>query len=201
MRRSEAVGEVDQHYAENQREFYAQKSRGALVRLRTFVTGKSRHVIPVRFGIALFIAGGFGAAVPGGAQCAAKAGQQRVVKKDLMELQRWVNDGHEPWRTDASAVAAETLFRIQNAPTDQWDVYRLKLKRVQETQRRAVYEYNAGQNLCYRTTLQRFSWLLPLGKKWKWVIWAPTDVKCEKCRSTAEDIRAKSNQGKKSSGS
>lgn len=118
----------------------------------------------------------------GMSQCSQEMGHQSVVKKDYKELQRWVNDGHEPWRMDASAVAAEEILKIQNAPQGQWDVYRARLKIVRKTGRRAVFEYKGGQNLCYEVTVRRFSWLLPLAQKWKWMVWAPTDISCRQCQ-------------------
>lgn len=155
----------------------------------------------VRLAFLVVVACGSGGAVVATAQCSPKTGRQPVLKKDYEDLQRWVNDGHEPWRMDANAVAAEALLKFRDASKDEWDVYRVNLKTVQETQIHAVYEYSAGQNLCYKVTVQRFSWLLPLAKKWDSMVWAPTDVSCKQCRGTPKRSPSKSDRGATGPGS
>jgi hypothetical protein len=44
--------------------------------------------------------------------CTTKRMGKRVDRTAVLGLQRWVNDGHEPWRMDASPVAAEEIVNL-----------------------------------------------------------------------------------------
>ena len=49
------------------------------------------------------------------------------------EVQEFVNDGHEPWRQDAMPVAAEEVLTLEHRPQQDWDVFAVPLKLVEET--------------------------------------------------------------------
>lgn len=151
-------------------------------------------------GFAILLLSAFALAESGGAQCPAKAGKQRVVRKDYENLQRWVNQGHQPWRLDARPVAGATILEVEGAPKGS-DAYQVPLRTVTETHRSAIFEYYAGKHLCYVVTLRRYSWLLPLAKKWDWMVWAPTDVSCAKCELTPGGNISGGSPGRKDSSS
>jgi hypothetical protein len=139
-----------------------------------------RYVAPLSIFLIL-LCGSF-EAHSGAAQCSPKAGEQRVDRAAYEKLQLFVNDGHQPWRLDGPAVVREKLFEIEDGLKER-DVFNVPLKSIRVTQTREVWEYVTDHQLCYRITVQRFSWLLPLAKKWEWMVWAPTDVSCKVCQT------------------
>ena len=57
-----------------------------------------------------------------------------VNRNDYKELQKFVNDGHQPWRLDAKPVAAEQVLKLEHV-SEGYDVFSVPLNRVKETQR------------------------------------------------------------------
>ena len=106
-----------------------------------------------------------------------------VNQDDYKEVQKFVNEGHEPWRQDAEPVAAEQVLTLEHTPQQDWNVFAVPLIRIEETERKAVFTYDSKvyPGVSYRVTVERPIWLLPLAKKWEWMIWVPTQV--EKTRS------------------
>lgn len=100
-----------------------------------------------------------------------------VSKRSYEKLQRYVNEGHQPWRTDGPAVASEELLMLEKR-ADRENVYTLPLKAIEETQREAIYEYQSAvkPGISYKIVLKRFRWLLPLAGSWRAMVWAPTEI-------------------------
>jgi hypothetical protein len=116
-------------------------------------------------------------------QCLSRTQVERVNKQAYEQLQDFVNEGHEPWRLDSQAVAASQVFALEGTPKARWDLYSLPLTTVQETKMQAVYEYESRSRhgVSYRIKLRHFDWLLPLARKWEWMVWAPVAVVITDC--------------------
>jgi|SRR5579864_2023549 len=102
--------------------------------------------------------------------------RMKIVPTEVKALQKWVNDGHEPWRLDAASVASAQVLELDPAlkgvhPNS------LPVRQESATTRRAVLVYASPDSTkSYRIILKRFDWLLPLAKKWKFMIWVVTEV-------------------------
>jgi len=58
-----------------------------------------------------------------------------------VSLQRFVNEGHQPWRMDSEPVAAEELIRLEY-PETRTSVYQVNLRQATESRTRAVYTWS-----------------------------------------------------------
>jgi hypothetical protein len=117
------------------------------------------------------------------AQCSSQVRVENIDKQKVREIQSVVNDGHQPWRLDAQAVAASKALELDNTPKERWNVYRVPATSVSESETGATYEFKSQQpGVSYLVTVKRFDWLLPSAKKWKWMIWTPTEVQFTRCR-------------------
>lgn len=121
-------------------------------------------------------------------QCSSRTQVEHVDKHVYEQLQQFVNEGHEPWRLDSQAVAATEVLTVEKVPKEQWDVYSVHLKAIQETETQSVYEYESRSRhgLSYRVTVERFQWLLPAAKKWEWMVWAPVHVTITDCKQARD---------------
>jgi len=120
----------------------------------------------------------------GWAQCSSHVQAKELDKKVWGQLQQFVNEGHQPWRLDSYAVAGEEVLRLDQTPKEQWDVYGVPLNLVEQTERRAVYQYTSRlhSGTTHQVTVERPDWLLPSAKKWEWMAWVPVAVKTTRCR-------------------
>jgi len=118
-----------------------------------------------------------------GALCPSNRQTIPVNRKEARRLQSFVNEGHEPWRLDAQAVAAEKIFELEKTPQQNWNLYSLALTQIESNERLAVFEYQSRQQegTSYRVTVRRLEWLLPLAKKWEFILWVPTEIVVIKC--------------------
>lgn len=66
------------------------------------------------------------------ADCIVKEHNYPVSQKRYKELQKYVNKGHQPWHTDAAAVATSQILAIEHVAKEDWDVYGLPLKPILE---------------------------------------------------------------------
>ncbi len=112
----------------------------------------------------------------GPSNCTAQTRKLVVDRKQYKALQRLVNQGHQPWRMDAWDVASEEILTLENVPEQQYNVFRVPVRKIIETKQHAVYEYSAAEKTSYRIVLRRFPWLFSLAGKWEWTIWIPTEV-------------------------
>ena len=112
-----------------------------------------------------------------GAASDCKPGRYRypIKRSQYEKLQKYVNEGHQPWRTDAPAVAGSELL---NRKGERGNAYGLPLAPVREDEREAIYNYvdQSEPNVSYRIRLRRFKWLLPLSRTWRQTVWAPVEV-------------------------
>ena len=53
------------------------------------------------------------AAMPGAENCTHKNWKWKVDRKAALELQQFVNDGHEPWRMDVTGTVAEQAIEAR----------------------------------------------------------------------------------------
>jgi hypothetical protein len=106
-----------------------------------------------------------------------------ISRNACRKLQQEVSKGHQPWRLDSNAVAGEQILRIENVPRNNWDVYKVPFSVLKSTQDKAVLEYRSERysGTEYLITLRKFDWLLPVAKKWNWVIWVPTIITTKRC--------------------
>jgi hypothetical protein len=116
--------------------------------------------------------------------CASEKRSTPVNHKEYEELQEFVNAGHQPWRMDARAVAAEQVLLLEMVTKDDKDVYTLPLSLVEQDGRRAVFQFLSKRQagVTYRITVRRFEWLFPLAEKWEWMIWVPTEATVTRCQ-------------------
>jgi hypothetical protein len=94
-----------------------------------------------------------------------------VLRENLEDLQRRVNDGDNPWRVEARAVALDELLRY--VPALHWvDASAISLKVESRTPRRVVFIWTRGDGRAtYRMTLLRHSYLLPLAGDLEGIVW------------------------------
>jgi len=116
------------------------------------------------------------------AQCSSEVQVEHVDKKELQQLQQFVNEGHQPWRLDSQAIAAEKALQLDNTSKERWNVYGVPATLVGESETRATYEIKSRHaGVSYRITVERFDWLLPSAKKWEWMVWTPAEVRITRC--------------------
>ncbi|MDT8070171.1 MAG: hypothetical protein ROO76_18550 [Terriglobia bacterium] len=118
----------------------------------------------------------------------------KVDRAAVKQLQVFVNEGHEPWRMDAKSVAAERILLLRKVKTTDHDVFNVPLEQVSSSETHATFQYK-GSSKNYRVTVQRFAWLLPLAKQWKWAVWTATE---EETIPNCGELRKKQGDSKSS---
>jgi hypothetical protein len=98
-----------------------------------------------------------------------------TVASELVKLQKWVNEGHQPWRMDAALVAnAEAEKRYKSVLTS---------VRLRETERDAEFEFKDADGKGYhRIALRRLKAVRKYSDNWTNTIW--TVLSITDCRST-----------------
>jgi len=86
-------------------------------------------------------------------------------------LQRWVNEGHDPWCRDPQLVAASALGRV-SSQFSEYEPASLELETSQKTKMIYVLHSIDGRTT-YRITLRRFRFLLPTAGSLERIIWIP----------------------------
>ncbi len=117
------------------------------------------------------------------APCSSKARNLKVERSRYETLQQLVNQGHQPWRLDAPAVAGDLASNLAHSGKNT-NAYEMPMTQITETETVAIYMYRVN-GTSYYITLQKFQWLLRSAKEWRWMIWVPTRVtilRCEKAR-------------------
>src|SRR4051812_7281518 len=74
--------------------------------------------------------------------CTVRVQKLKVIKKDYRDLQRFVNEGHQPWRLTAYVVANNEILVFLKTQKTAWDVFALPVRAVEEGQRRSVFGYD-----------------------------------------------------------
>jgi hypothetical protein len=88
-------------------------------------------------------------------------------------LQRWVNQGHDPWCRDPQLVAAAALRRISPQFEDA-ELASLPLDLESSDKTKVVYIFHSlNGTTTYRITLRRFRFLLPTAGSVRQTIWMP----------------------------
>jgi hypothetical protein len=86
-------------------------------------------------------------------------------------LQRWVNEGHDPWCRDPKLVAASAFGRV-SSQFSEYEPASLELETSQKT--RMVYVlHSLDGRTTYRITLRRYRFLLPTAGTLQRIIWIP----------------------------
>lgn len=100
----------------------------------------------------------------------------KVDRPRVQELQRAVDQGHQPWRTDPEPVAAVALMHV--APElNLHDAYEIGFKTISSSRSRMLLEYGSPVlKRSYRVKLRKFRWLLPLVTSWDGMVWTATEV-------------------------
>jgi hypothetical protein len=107
----------------------------------------------------------------------------RPTRSQVIELQKLVNNGHEPWWLDANAVAAQEVLKRENTAKEHYDVYGVPLTELRKTTQSALLEYSTGSK-SYRIRLYRPKWLLTISNEWKNTIWLVDAIEeCKRVRS------------------
>jgi hypothetical protein len=94
-------------------------------------------------------------------------------RAQALELQRWVNAGHDPWCRDPQLVASAALLRISSQFSElERASLSLELENGQKT--RVVYiVHSLDGSSTYRITLRRHRFLLPAAGTLRQMIWIP----------------------------
>jgi hypothetical protein len=94
-----------------------------------------------------------------------------VDRAKALELQSWVNAGHDSWCRDSQLVAASALARISTRFSE-FEPASLQLETSEKT--KAVYTFHSlDGHTNYRITLRRYRFLLPTAGSLRDVIWIP----------------------------
>jgi hypothetical protein len=100
--------------------------------------------------------------------CSHKVWNWKVDKKAALQLQQFVNEGHESWRVDDTATVAGQAV---NARKKEWSDYSPILgaaKPISETKDVTVMIATSEDGrVRYEVTLRKYSWLLHSAKKWQ----------------------------------
>jgi hypothetical protein len=110
-----------------------------------------------------------------------------IDRNAAKRLQNHVNQGHEPWRLDAQAVAGEQLLVLEPDSDKTHSVYGYDLQVLEEDGKHVVFQFRGGNrgDIAYRITVRRLDWLLPVAKKWEWMIWLATRLESSSCVNTS----------------
>ena len=119
--------------------------------------------------------------------CSSNIQALKLNRAGYRQIQRYVNQGHQPWRLDSNAVAGVVILDLTHAK-DRTSAYDVPLVEVSETERRAIYLYRL-KGSSYYITLERFDWLLPVAKRWESMIWVPTHTTILTCQADNSQSR------------
>jgi hypothetical protein len=87
------------------------------------------------------------------------------------DLQRWVNEGHDPWCRDPQLVAASALRRV-SSDSSEFEPASLQLESNEKN--KAVYTFHSLDGYTtYRITLRRYRFLLRAAGSFQRIIWIP----------------------------
>ncbi len=107
-----------------------------------------------------------------------------VDKRAAIQLQHFVNDGHEPWRLNDIAVAEAAVNSRKHAWADDNTVLKAPEIRSKTRDRVRAAAISEDGKVRYEVTLRRYPWLLNSAKdKWQWVIWLPASVERIDCNA------------------
>jgi len=99
-----------------------------------------------------------------------------IDRAKVENLQRWVNDGHDPWCRDPQLVAAATLRRVSSGLAE-FGSASLSLELEHSAKTSAVYMFHSlDGRTTYRVTLGRHLYLLPTAGSLRRIIWIPETV-------------------------
>jgi len=117
--------------------------------------------------------------------CSQKIWNWKVDRSAALEMQNWVNAGHEPWRMDDEAAVATSAIADRKK---EWSDYNTVLTSPQlVSQTKDIAQLTATSQdgrVRYEVTLRKYPWLLQSAKdKWNWVIWLPASVERIECPS------------------
>ncbi|MGA8876456.1 MAG: hypothetical protein WB555_13045 [Candidatus Korobacteraceae bacterium] len=115
--------------------------------------------------------------------CIRKAWNWKVDQKAALELQQFVNQGHEPWRMDdKSAVASEVIAERKKDWRDYNTILRVP-EQISATKDTALMVARSEDGCVrYEVTLKKYDWLLHSAHDdWRWVIWLPASVERIEC--------------------
>jgi hypothetical protein len=118
----------------------------------------------------------------GSDNCSHKVWNWKVDKKAALELQQFVNEGHEPWRMDDTAtIAGHAIDERKKEWADYGTVVGVA-KPISQTGDTAVMAATSKDgHIRYEVVLRKYSWLLDSAKKWQWMIWLPAKVERIEC--------------------
>ena len=99
-----------------------------------------------------------------------------IDRAKVENLQRWVNDGHDPWCRDPQLVAAATLRRVSPGLAE-YGSASLSLELEHSAKNSAVYAFHSFDGrTTYRVTLRRHLYLHPTAGSLRRMIWIPETV-------------------------
>lgn len=126
-------------------------------------------------------------------KCPTRKISKKVDRQAVEELQRAINEGHDPWRKDPKAAAALEIMDFDPAyKGTRLSIYSLPLRAVVVKQTVAVFVHDTPDGKrSYRMTLERFRWLLPLAKNWDEMVWTPTRIEVSECASASSKKQEK----------
>jgi hypothetical protein len=114
--------------------------------------------------------------------CSHRVWTWKVDKKAALELQQFVNEGHEPWRMDDTATIAGQAINERKKEWADYDTVVGVAKPISQTKDRAVMiATSADGRIRYEVTLWKYSWLLNSAKKRQGIIWLPASVQRIEC--------------------
>jgi hypothetical protein len=96
------------------------------------------------------------------------------IDRDKAEdLQRWVNDGHDPWCRDPQLAAAAAVRRVSSRFSE-YEGASLPVELESSQKTKAVYTFHSlDGRTTYRITLRRYRFLLPSAGSLHRIIWIP----------------------------
>ena len=121
------------------------------------------------------------------APCSSKIRGLRIDRAEYRQLQQGVNQGHQPWRLDSKAVAGRVILDLTYGK-NRTSVYEVPLVEVNKTRTRAIYLYRLNGS-SYYITLEKFDWLLPVAKRWEWMVWVPAHSTLVTCGEGESESR------------
>jgi len=114
--------------------------------------------------------------------CGSTRFEQKLNRKEIENLQRWVDDGHEPWRMDAPQLVANQKLLELAASVKGVGPHQTSPQQIVRRPDYAVLVYQSvvGKRT-YRVTLRKFHWLVGVAGRLDWVIWVATQVDLVDC--------------------
>lgn len=117
------------------------------------------------------------------AQCRTVSFPQKTSRHAVEDFQKWINEGHEPWRLDEADVVASgglSGFHEEHKylPVPKW----FSPRKVKQKPHRVIFAFDSmTQGFSYKVTVRKFDWLLPVAKKFEWISWYVTEVDLVDC--------------------